>query len=175
MESKPTTETIRSRPSGALRMAFKLPTYLYRLNLGWLMGHRVLLLTHRGRRSGRVYRTPLEAIRYDAATKESVVFSAWGDKADWYRNIEANPALEVRTGGERYAPEQRFPSSEEAYAEISDYERKHPLLASVLPRWIGLRLDASEGARRRFAESARMVAFRPEKEAPETARDSGRH
>jgi hypothetical protein len=57
MESKPTTETIRSRPSGALRMAFKLPTYLYRLNLGWLMGYRVLLLTHRGRRSGRVWQT----------------------------------------------------------------------------------------------------------------------
>jgi hypothetical protein len=31
-------------------------------------------------------------------TRENVVLSAWGEKAGWYRNIEAVPALEVRTG-----------------------------------------------------------------------------
>jgi hypothetical protein len=36
------------------------------------------------------------------------VLSAWGEKGDWYRNLEATPALEIRTGGERYVPEQRF-------------------------------------------------------------------
>jgi len=36
-----------------LRLAFRLPIYLYRLDLGWLLGHRFLLLVHRGRESGR--------------------------------------------------------------------------------------------------------------------------
>src|SRR5215204_4945342 len=42
----------RSRPTGALRLAFRLPIYLYWLGLGQLLGHRFMLLTHRGRRSG---------------------------------------------------------------------------------------------------------------------------
>lgn len=39
----------RSRPTGALRLAFRLPIYLYRLGLGQLLGHRFMLLTHRAR------------------------------------------------------------------------------------------------------------------------------
>ena len=104
----PTFFWFKAKPSGVLRLAFRLPVYLYRLNLGWLLGHRMLLLIHRGRRSGLLRETVLEAILYYPATKESVVLSAWREKADWYRNIKVTPALEVRTGGERYVPEQRF-------------------------------------------------------------------
>ena len=39
-----------------------------------------------------------EVIRYDPESQESIVVSAWGEKADWYRNIQASPALEIRTG-----------------------------------------------------------------------------
>lgn len=165
MEGKTSANTVRTRPSGVLLAAFRLPIHLYNLNLGWLMGRRVLLLTHRGRRSGLVRRTPLEAIRHDPVTGQTIVVSAWGGKADWYRNIEASPALEVRIGRERYVPEQRFLSPDEAYAEISDYERDHPLLARILPRWIGLPLDGTDKARVRFVECARMVAFRPKDRA----------
>jgi deazaflavin-dependent oxidoreductase (nitroreductase family) len=155
MKSKPVAEATRSRPSGVLRMAFRLPIHLYRLNLGWLLGHRVLLLTHRGRKSGRIYRTPLEVIRHDPTTGENFVVSAWGEEADWYRNLKANPAVEIRTERKRYVPEQRFLSPEEVYAEIAPYKRRYPLLARILPRWLGFRLD----------DSVRMVAFRPERNA----------
>jgi hypothetical protein len=104
-------------------------------------------------------------IRHNGATGESVVISAWGERSDWYRNIEASPAMEVRIGRERYVPEQRFLSSEEAYAEIAEYERGHPLLARTLPRWLGHPLDGTDQARRRFAGSMRMVAFRPQRGA----------
>jgi deazaflavin-dependent oxidoreductase (nitroreductase family) len=91
----PTLLGLKSIPSGALRLAFRLPIYLYRLNLGWLLGHRFLQLVHRGRRSGLLRETVLEVLHYDPATGESVVLSAWGEKADWYRNVEATPALEA--------------------------------------------------------------------------------
>ncbi|MGH3145271.1 MAG: nitroreductase family deazaflavin-dependent oxidoreductase, partial [Rubrobacter sp.] len=63
----------------------------------------------------------------------------------------------------RYVPEQRFLAPEEVYAEIAAYERRHPLLARTLPRWLGYPLDGTDEARRRFADSVRMVAFRPER------------
>ena len=151
----------RSRPAGALRLAFRLPIYLVRLGLGQLLGHRFMLLTHRGRRSGRVYQTALEGVRYDPSLRETVVASGWGERSDWYRNLKAHPALEIRTGRERYAPEQRFLTPEEVYREIVDYERLHPWAVRIVPSLLGFRLDGSDAARRAFANSVRMVAFRP--------------
>ena len=81
-----------------------------------------------------------------------MVLSAWGKEADWYRNIGASPTLEVRTGGQRYVPEQRFLVPEENHALISDYRRRHLLAFLVFARAFGYPLDGTEGARRRFAE-----------------------
>jgi deazaflavin-dependent oxidoreductase (nitroreductase family) len=107
---------LRSKPTGVSRLAFRLPIYLYRLNLGWLLGHRFLLLIHQGRRSSLLHETVLEVLLHNPATRESVVLAAWGEKADWYRNVGVTPALEVRTGGQRYVPEQRFLAPEEMIA-----------------------------------------------------------
>jgi deazaflavin-dependent oxidoreductase (nitroreductase family) len=138
-----------------------LPIYLYRLNLGWLLGHRFLLLVHRGRRSGLLRETVLEVFLHDSATRESVVLAAWGEKADWYRNVGASPALEVRTAGQRYVPEQRFLAPEENHAVISDYGRRHPLAFRVFAIVFGYPPDGTEAARREVARSLRLVAFRP--------------
>jgi deazaflavin-dependent oxidoreductase (nitroreductase family) len=157
----PDLRWLRSKPVGALRLAFRLPIYLYCLDLGRLLGHRFLLLVHQGRRSGLLRETVLEVLLYEPATKESVALSAWGERADWYRNVRATPALEVRTGGERYVPEQRFLAPQENYAVISDYGRRYPLAFRVFAKVFGYPLDGTEAARREFANSLRLVAFHP--------------
>jgi deazaflavin-dependent oxidoreductase (nitroreductase family) len=151
----------RSKPTGAWRFAFRLPIYLYRLNLGWLLGHRFLLLVHRGRRSSLRRETVLEVILHDSTNRECVVLSAWGKKADWYRNLQKTPAVEVQTGSERYRPVQRFLSPEEAYAALTHYESHHPWAAWIFAKLFGYPLVGSEAARRAFAESMSLVAFRP--------------
>ena len=151
----------KAKPSGALRLAFRLPIYLYRLNLGWLLGHRGLLLTHQGRKSGLLRETVLEVVRYTPATKESIVLSGWGEKADWYRNIKVTPAIEVWTAGERYVPEQRFLAPVENHAVIADYERRHPLAFRIFAKAFGYPANDVEAVRRGFASSLVLVAFRP--------------
>ncbi len=151
----------KARPSGILRLAFRLPIYLYRLNLGRIFGHRCLLLIHLGRRSGLLRETVLEVVRYTPATKQSVVLSGWGERADWYRNIKVNPALEVWTGGERYVPEQRFLAPEENQAVLADYERRHPLAFRIFTRAFGYPLGDTEAMREEFAATLRLVAFHP--------------
>ena len=159
----PVPSWLRSKPTGVLRLAFRLPVHLYRLNLGWTLGHRFLFFAHKGRKSGLLRETVLEVILYDPAEKESVVLSGRGEKADWYRNIETSPALEVRTGRERYVPEQRFLVPEENHAVISEYARLHPLVFRFLVRGFlpDYPLGGTEGERERFAGSLRLVAFRP--------------
>lgn len=160
----PLPRWLQSRPTGVLLLAFRLPIYLYRLNLGWLFAHRFLLLVHRGRKSGLLRETVLEVVRYDPATRENVVLSGWGEGADWHRNLEASPALEIRTGRDCYVPEQRFLAPEETRSVILDYGRRHPLAFRVLTRVFGYPLDGTDDERRRFAESLRLVAFRPRDE-----------
>ncbi len=157
----PNLPWLRSKPTGLLRLAFRLPIYLYRLSLGWLFGHRALLLIHQGRKSGLLRETVLEVVLYTPATKESVVLSGWGEKADWYRNIKATPALEVRTGGERYVPEQRFLAPDENHAMLADYRRRHPLAFRIFARVFDYPVDGTEAMRREFESFLRLVAFCP--------------
>src|SRR5512139_3909054 len=72
---------------------FRLPLFLYRLGLGWLLGNRFMLLTHIGRRSGKVRRTVLAVLRFDNQTQEIRAISAWS-ASDWYKNILASPAVQ---------------------------------------------------------------------------------
>ena len=76
---------------------------LWRIRLGWLMGHGLLVLTHVGRHTGKQYRTVLYVQRYDDRSREATVISVWGD-SQWFRNISAKPAAQVEIGLQRYAP-----------------------------------------------------------------------
>ncbi|MGN6561319.1 MAG: nitroreductase family deazaflavin-dependent oxidoreductase [Thermomicrobiales bacterium] len=150
-----------SVPRGALRWALRLPIRLYHANLGWLFGHQFLLLAHQGRRSGQRRETVLEVVRYDRQTHLCIVVSAWGERADWLRNIRARPALEVRIGHERFVPDQRLLSPVEVEAELAAYARRYPWRARVLPHILGWGDSAAPTDLRDFAAALRMVAFRP--------------
>ena len=140
---------------------FKVPCGLYDVHLGWLFGHRVLLLTHRGRKSGLLHATALEVIRYDRATESSVVISAYSPKSDWFRNITHSPALQIETGGRRYVPEQRVLTTAEAVRKLERYCEFHPRIARILERVFGFHITSGDEERRAFAETVRLVVFRP--------------
>jgi deazaflavin-dependent oxidoreductase (nitroreductase family) len=139
----------------------RLPVWLYRLGLGRLLGHRFLLLTHHGRRSGRVHQTMLEVVRYNPVTHESTVAAAWGDRADWYRNLQAHPALRVQTAGVRYTPAQRFLSPEEVVAVLRGYQRAHPIAAWVGAHLLGIAFTRPASRLSGAGPPLPMVAFRP--------------
>jgi hypothetical protein len=109
-----------------------------------------------------VYRTVLEVISYDPSRSESVVLSGWGARADWYRNIQAAPALLVVTAGERYAPAQRNVESDELYARLATYVECNRLLGGIVRRTLGLKLDGSEEDHASFYRRGfRGIAFQP--------------
>jgi deazaflavin-dependent oxidoreductase (nitroreductase family) len=163
-------------PSPLLRAFFAIPSWLYRARVGGLLGHRFMQLSHRGRRSGRLYRTVLEVVHYDPQTRESLVCSGWGTRADWYRNIMANPPIAVETGGRRFAnPRFSELAPEENYPVVVDYIRRLPSVARPLAYWLGLDVRGSEGERRAHSHQLLMVAFRPGGTAPNGAASSTRY
>ena len=142
----------------------RAPVALYRLRLGFLLGRRFLLLTHRGRRSGRLYRTVVEVVRFDGARHEAIAMSGWGRNSSWYRNVVADGAVEVALGRERFVPQVRVLEPDEAAAAFADYERRNrfaaPVVRAVLSRLAGFPYDGSAEARLRLVETLPLVGFR---------------
>lgn len=172
----PAPNRLFSRPTGTLRLVFRAPIYLYHLGFDRLFGHRFLMFIHQGRKSGLLRETVLEVIRYDPTTRESIVLSGRAENSDWYLNIEASPALEVRTGRGRYVPEQRFLGPAENHEVISEYARHHPLVLTLFVKAFrfGYPLNGTQEERREFARSLRLVAFRPGDETNGCAPSGGR-
>ena len=150
-----------SRPRGVLRCALRLPIYLYRLRLGCRLDHWLLLLTHRGRRSGWRRQTVLEVVHYDPISRECVVAAAWGDPPEWYRNLQASPALEIQIGRERYRPVHRMLGPAEEAAVLRDYLQRRPWALPILAKALGLPAGDAAAVRQAFVASIPMVAFRP--------------
>jgi deazaflavin-dependent oxidoreductase (nitroreductase family) len=139
--------------------------FLYRHGWGWVLGHRVLQLTHRGRQSGRLRWTVLQVLHYDPKTAEAVVMSGSGPTAHWLRNIQANDQVEVSIGHAFFAGSYRLLGPDEAIEVLAKYEQANimvrPLVRAVLGRLGGARFDGSYAARRRLVYRLPMVAFRP--------------
>ena len=154
--------TAPAKPSGLLKLGFNLPILLYHAHLGWLLGHRFLLLTHQGRKSGKTHQTVLEVVSYDRSTGESTVMSAYGLRADWYQNIMSHPALEVQTAGRRYVPEQRMLDAQERFAALAMYERRYRWAFRAVMTYLGYRYDGTDAGLRTLANLVVMVGFRPQ-------------
>lgn len=86
----------------SLRQGFrqlnKMMLLLWRLGLGgWLnawpsVGGRIMVITHTGRKTGLRRCTP---VNYAVVQGDIYCTAGFGYMSDWYRNIQANPAIEV--------------------------------------------------------------------------------
>ncbi len=150
----------QTRAPSLLLPLFKLPLVLYRLRLGWVVGHRFMQLTHVGRRSGKIRKTVLAVLCFDRQTKEIMAVSAW-NASEWYKNIQAAPALKVETGLTHYAPDQRDLSSEEIAHLFVVFRQEHPIFSRMVCRIPGWKWDSSYEEFLILAQTLNGVAFRP--------------
>jgi deazaflavin-dependent oxidoreductase (nitroreductase family) len=152
---------LRRKPGRLALVVFRLPLALYQRGWGGLLGDTFLLVVHAGRKTGKLHSMVAMVLQYDPRTREAVICSAWGQDADWVRNIRARPAVRVQIGPDSFTPAQRFLSEEESAAVVAEFQRAHPgrsrLLSAILG-WGDLRSDA---AARDFVSTRPFVSFRP--------------
>jgi len=109
-----------------VRWLVRAPLFLYRHGTGWAFGRRMLMLEHRGRRSGEPRYVCLEVVD-NPADAVFVVASGFGDQAQWFRNLQANGAAHVSIGRIRSAPAEVTFLDEDAAAWCLDrYRAQHP-------------------------------------------------
>ncbi len=125
-----TAEPIELTMEEKLRQGFKyfnrFMLMMWRLGLGpWVnawpeVGGRIMVITHTGRKSGLRRRTP---VNYALVDGEIYCTAGFGPISDWYRNIVAQPQVEV------WLPDGWWTGVAE---EIMDTKLRMPLLRQVL-------------------------------------------
>lgn len=157
-------------PSGLLRLGLRLPIVLYRLRLGWLFGHRLVLVAHRGRRSGRWYRTVLEVVEYDRRAGTCTVAAGFGPGSDWYRNLRRTPRTRIRIGLRDRPVTAVALSAEQGGALMARYASRYPRVAPRLCRFLGFEVDGSERDYREVGRRMPFLRFEP-REQPQRSSD----
>ncbi len=121
--------------------------------------HVVLLLTTTGRKSGLPRVTPLQFEEIDGAY---YVGSARGVRADWFRNIVANPCVQVQV------QQRRFSAIAEPIADpsvVADFLElrlsRHPVMIRAMLLLHGL-FRPNRANIERLASGLALVVLRPE-------------
>lgn len=111
-----------------------LPLYRLRIFPLFGFGRIFLVLTTKGRKTGKKRKTPLEYHRIDQVI---TVFSSRGEEAGWVKNIHANPnEILVRHGFHSFQPQVEFISEENQKIEIIKwYVINHGKSAKMLFGW----------------------------------------
>ncbi len=128
------------------RWVVRAPILLFRARLGILFGHRMLMLEHTGRKSGRARLVVLEVVSRPRPGSWIVV-SGFGTRAQWWRNLAARPQGRVWSGSAAPVPVSARPlGREEALAALHDYAVAHPrawrTLCPALERTLGTPITA---------------------------------
>ena len=133
------------RPSRMMRWLFGIPLFLQRVGLGgWerILGIRFIKITSKGRWTGKPHSVLVDVLEHDEVSNTYYVQSAYGERADWVKNIKANPVFEAQVGRKRFfASAERIPQSQAA-AILLRYIENHKRYAKIMMRAIGVDLGA---------------------------------
>lgn len=128
-----------------VRWFVRAPIWLYRARLGFVFGTRLLMLEHVGRTSGMRRYVVLEIVDHPAPSSY-VVVSGFGDRAHWFRNVEANPQVRAYLGSRApaVATAHRL-DADASVASLTRYANAHPRswakLRPILEETLGTRID----------------------------------
>lgn len=160
------SKTPLSHPKGLLRWFLRAPIFLYRLNLGWILGERFLLLTHIGRKSRLPRQTVVEVVYHDRQTDRYIIASGWGEKSDWLLNITKTPQVSIKVERRNFPAIAQRLSVEAAQTALYKYAQKYPVAFGELSKFmLGQRLPATPESCREVAMAIPFVEMIPMRES----------
>ncbi len=137
----------------------KLHRFLYAIGLGPVIGHIVLLLTTTGRKSGRKRVTP---VQYEEIDGLYYVAAARGRKADWFRNVQVNPMVEVRVKAHSFSGQAEAVTDPLRIEDFLEYRLQiHPRMIGLMMKMHNLPFHPSRDQLEELAKSLAMVIIHP--------------
>jgi deazaflavin-dependent oxidoreductase (nitroreductase family) len=108
------------------RWLVRAPILVFRARLGLVFAGRLLMLEHTGRVTGQRRYVVLEIVDTPSAGTY-VVVSGFGERAQWWQNLRANPHARIWLGsrGPQHATAHPL-TRREAVAALNGYANAHP-------------------------------------------------
>ena len=133
---------------------------LYASGKGWIIGKLILVLTHTGRKSGTRYGTPLQYEKIDGAY---YVGAGRGCKADWFRNIQADPHVHVQVNRREFDGLAQAVTDPLRVADFLEYRlKRHPLMIGLIMKLTHhLPMRPSRAQLLELAKTTALVILRP--------------
>ena len=121
----------------------------------------VLLLTTTGRRSGLARVTPLQ---FEKVDDDFYIASALGPKADWYRNILANPQVQFTLQKKEFNAMAEPVTDPQRIADFLELRlQRHPIMIRLILHFIdGLPLHFDRSDLVSLSQKKAMVILHPE-------------
>jgi deazaflavin-dependent oxidoreductase (nitroreductase family) len=138
----------------------KLHRVMYAIGLGPLVGKIILLLTTTGRKTGLKRITPLQ---YEEIDGKYYLGSARGLQADWVRNIQTNPVVEVRVKSSNIKGQAEVVTDPARFADFVEVRlQRHPLIVgTIMQKAHGLSKRPSREQLEKLAENEALVIITP--------------
>ena len=156
---------LEKRPGLFLKYFLKFPVLLHKLGFGgWerMIGAQWMLLTTTGRKSGRPRTTMVDVMDYDKVTNTYYIEAAYGARADWVRNIQANPIFEVKIGRRKFkARAAELPPGRAGDLFVKFYREK-PAYTRAVMAMAGMKFN-SENELRALSSTLLLLAVHPER------------
>lgn len=132
----------------------------YRVGLGPVIGRIVLLLTTTGRKSGLARVTPLQ---YEIIDGQYYLASARGLRADWVRNIQANPAVTVRVKRQQFTGTALVDTNLDRITDFLEYRlARHPRMVGAIMKADGIPVPPRRADLEAYAAGLALVIITPD-------------
>jgi deazaflavin-dependent oxidoreductase (nitroreductase family) len=127
---------------GWRKAMFKWPVQLWRLGLAPILGQFMMLITQTGRKSGQPRRTMTESYRIG---DKYYAPCAFGERAQWYKNIAADPRVTIQTAhSSQSSIAVRVSNSDEILAVMAAVEDRSSAIHDMYLDYLDIRPDPED-------------------------------
>jgi deazaflavin-dependent oxidoreductase (nitroreductase family) len=139
------------------KAVWRLPLFLWRTGFAPVFSLApMVVMTTRGRKTGQPRTVMTDCLMIGDRT---YVVPGWGDRTQWYQNLEADPNLTVQKSGQTYAATVHRVADPEELTEIFQHvPRANPMWKRFLRSW-----DVEDDLEDFLAKRERFVVLRLER------------
>ncbi len=105
--------------------------------------------------------TMVDVMGYDRASDTYFIEAAYGEKADWYRNIQAQPVFTAPVGRHKFQARAEPLTPARAGELTVDFYRRKPAYTRAVLKSVGITLK-DENELREFGSRMLLLAVKPE-------------
>lgn len=154
---------LQKRPNPLLKFFFKIPIFMHKIGLGgWekLIGAEWMLISTIGRKTGKRRETLVDVMDYDKMTDTYYIEAAYGARADWFKNIKANPVFVAQVGRWKFQAQARELNAADTGEMLVRFFRRKPAYTRSVMAMVGIKFK-DENELRELGKNLTLLAVKP--------------